>query len=259
MLREDEIKRYSRQMALPGMGRAGQQRLKEARVLVIGAGGTGCPALIYLAAAGVGTIGIADDDVVEISNLQRQVLYRDIHAGHSKAHTAATELHQINPLVSCFAHPVRVNKSNASQLLTDYDVIIDATDNLESRYVIDEACIELEKPFVYGSVYRFGGQLSVFNLRGNNGISGPSYSSVFPKSETSEESCAMSGVLGAVPGMIGTMQSMEVIKIITGMGKPLSGKLLVFNVLTMDFSTFILNHETIEKFNVPEETRLISH
>jgi molybdopterin/thiamine biosynthesis adenylyltransferase/rhodanese-related sulfurtransferase len=225
--------RYERQIILKEFGLSGQQKLSAAKVLVIGAGGLGCPALQYLAAAGVGHIGIADDDLVSISNLHRQVLYSTFDIGFSKVEKAKQVLARLNPDIRIITYKHRVTQENAPDIIADYDVILDATDNFASRYLLNDACVIMNKPLVYGAVSRFEGQVAVFNLMGTNGTNSANYRDLFPKPPRAGEiqNCAEAGVLGVVPGIIGTMQASETIKIITGLGRPLINALLTFNAL----------------------------
>ncbi|MFH1008783.1 MAG: molybdopterin-synthase adenylyltransferase MoeB [Candidatus Latescibacterota bacterium] len=229
-LSSEEILRYQRHLTLPGFGEKAQRKLKETRVLVIGAGGLGCPALQYLAAAGVGTLGIVDDDRVNRSNLQRQILYTDAEVGQRKAEVAAARLTAMNPHITCVPYPTRLSVSNALDLIGAYDVILDGSDNFPTRYLVNDACVMSGKPFVYGALYTFEGQASVFNYQG-----GPTYRCLFPEPPDPKDApnCSEIGVLGVLPGLIGVIQATEVIKLVTGVGEPLSGKLLLFDALTM--------------------------
>jgi len=235
MLSPQERSRYSKQTILPEVGVAGQEKLQAARVLVIGAGGLGCPVLQYLAAAGVGTIGIADGDTIEISNLQRQVLYTQEEIGQSKAAVAAQKLTSLNPHISIRIHQFRIGHTNALDVLRDYDIIVDGSDNFATRYLVNDACVMLDKPMVSGAIYKYEGQVSVFNYLG-----GPTYRCLFPEPPGADESpnCADIGVIATLPGIIGTIQANEVIKMITGIGEVLSGKLLVMDTLTMNTHIF---------------------
>jgi adenylyltransferase/sulfurtransferase len=237
MLSQEEWGRYARQMVLPGMGPEGQEKLKRARVLVVGAGGLGCPVLLYLAAAGVGTLGIADGDVVSHSNLHRQVLYGGRDVGRPKAETAAGRLREMNPLITVCVHPAHLSSGNALELLAGYDWVVDCTDNFPARYLINDACVLLGKPFVYGAIHRFEGQVSVFNHRGPNGEQGPTYRCLFPEPPPPEQvpNCAEAGVLGVLPGVVGLFQATEVVKALTGNGKVLSGELLLMDLLETSF------------------------
>lgn len=226
--------RYHRQVILPEFGEEGQQKLLEAKILVIGAGGLGCPALQYLAAAGVGTIGIVDDDVVALNNLHRQVLYSVNDIGLSKAKRAAHILQQLNPEIKIISYNQRLATQNALTLIDDFDIIIDGTDNFSTRYMINDACVLLNKPLVYGAISQFEGQVSVFNphpLKGNN--EAVNYRDLFPDPPRDGEvlNCAEAGVLGVLPGIIGTMMANETIKLITGIGEPLIDQLFTYNAL----------------------------
>jgi len=220
---------------LPEIGERGQQLLKDARVLVVGAGGLGCPILQYLAAAGVGNIGVVDGDVVSLSNLQRQVLYTPNDIGKSKAERAAAVVAALNPDICIEIHTVFVSHDNVLQLISGYDIIVDGSDNFDTRYLLNDACVMLGKPLVSGAIFRFEGQVSVFNYKG-----GPTYRCLFPEPPGAGESpnCAEIGVVATLPGMVGTIQANEVLKMITGIGEVLSGRLLVIDALTMNSHTF---------------------
>lgn len=241
MLTSQEQQRYSRQILLPELGHEGQQRLKEGSILVIGAGGLGAPALYYLAAAGVGRIGIVDFDVVDVSNLQRQILFTHDDVGKPKANTARRRLEQLNPLIKIETHDHALDSKNAMRILADYDLVIDGSDNLPTRYLVNDACVFLNKPLIYGAIFQFEGQVSVFNECLKDGSRGPNYRDLFPEPPPPEmvPSCSTGGVLGVLPGIIGSMQANEAIKIITGMGTTLSGRLLLFD--SLDFTTRVLN------------------
>jgi adenylyltransferase/sulfurtransferase len=233
-LSPDELQRYHRHLILPEIGEDGQRRLKAARVLLIGAGGLGSPAALYLAAAGVGALGIVDADEVELSNLQRQVLHDTESVGVPKVDSAVSRLRAINPHVDVIAHRARLTSTNAMGLLSAYDVIVDGSDNFQTRYLVNDACVLLGKPNVYGSVLRFEGQASVFSFG-----DGPCYRCLFrePPPPGLVQNCAESGVLGVLPGMIGVVQAAETIKLITGAGEPLVGRLLLVDGLRMRFRT----------------------
>ncbi|HKP15544.1 MAG TPA: molybdopterin-synthase adenylyltransferase MoeB [Gemmatimonadaceae bacterium] len=233
----DELQRYHRHLILPEVGTEGQRRLKGARVLLIGAGGLGSPAALYLAAAGVGQLGVVDADDVELSNLQRQVLHDSGAVGTPKVHSAAARLRALNPHVDVVAHQTRLSSSNALQLLADYDVIVDGSDNFPTRYLVNDACVLLGKPNVYGSVLRFEGQASVFSSG-----DGPCYRCLFrePPPAALVQNCEESGVLGVLPGLIGVVQATEAIKLITGAGETLGGRLLLVDGLRMRFRTIDL-------------------
>lgn len=239
-LTHDELRRYSRHLILPHFGRKGQERLKRSRVLVIGSGGLGSPVLLYLAAAGVGTIGIVDFDVVDESNLQRQVLFTVDDVGQPKVDAAQRRLTALNPHVTIQTHSVRLSSANAMDILSGYDVIADGTDNFPTRYLTNDACIFLNKPLVYASIYQFEGQVSVFNGVDESGRRGPNYRDLFPIPPPPDAvpSCAEGGVLGVLPGIIGSMQASEALKLASGIGTPLIGRLLIFDALR--FETRIL-------------------
>ena len=229
-LSREEVARYQRHLSLQGFGPAAQERLKAGSVLVIGAGGLGCPALLYLAAAGVGRIAIVDPDSVDVSNLQRQILYVSEDQGDNKAETAARRLRALNPLIRVDAHPVRFSRSNALDLVRSCDLVVDGSDNFPTRYLVNDACVIAGRPFVYGAIQGFEGHVSVFNLRG-----GPTYRCLFPEPPEpgTVPNCAEAGVLGAVTGLIGAAQACEAIKVLSGVGEPLAGRLLVLDALTM--------------------------
>ena len=219
--------RYQKHLLLPEIGWEGQQKLRHAAVLAVGAGGLGCPVLQYLAAAGVGTLGIVDDDVVSLSNLQRQVLYATATVGRPKVEVAKEVLQALNPGVEIHAFAEKLTEENAARLLAGYDFAIDCTDNLKARYVLNDACVAAGKPFVHGSIHRFEGQVAVFNHGG-----GPTYRCLFDEGAAEPPNCADVGVLGVLPGIVGTYQALEAVKLITGIGELLSGKLLMLNTLT---------------------------
>lgn len=232
-LGKKELERYSRHLLIPEVGRGGQLSLKDGKVLLIGAGGLGSPAAVYLASAGVGTLGIVDFDRVEASNLHRQILHFDGDVGKKKTESARETLTQLNPHVQVITHDTRLHKENALSILGDYDVIIDGTDNFPTRYLVNDACVLLGKPNVYGSIFRFDGQASVFDPRGD----GPCYRCLYPEPPPPGvvPSCAEGGVLGVLPGIIGVIQATEAIKIILGKGDTLTGRLLLYNALEMSF------------------------
>ena len=229
-LSQSEISRYQRHLTLPGFGEAAQLKLKAARVLIVGAGGLGCPALQYLAAAGVGTLGIVDDDRVSRSNLQRQILYTDADVGEMKVAVAAERLMAMNPDIRCVRHALRLTVDNALELIGQYDLVLDGSDNFATRYLVNDACVLAGKPLVYGALHRYQGQVSVFNFEG-----GPTYRCLFPEPPNPKDApnCSEIGVLGFLPGIVGVMQATEVIKVLTGIGEPLAGKLLIFDALKM--------------------------
>jgi molybdopterin/thiamine biosynthesis adenylyltransferase/rhodanese-related sulfurtransferase len=232
----EELKRYSRHLVLEEFGIRGQRALKQAKVLVVGCGGLGCPALLYLTAAGVGTLGVADNDQVDLSNLQRQILFTVEDIGKSKADTATRRLKALNPHVEFRAYHDRISSSNALDILKEYDIIIDATDNFPTRYLINDACVLLGKPFVYGSILKFEGQVAVFNLMDKDGKFSANYRDLFPVPPDPESApnCEQAGVLGVLPGLVGAMQANETIKILSATGSPLANKLLIVDAFTME-------------------------
>ena len=234
-LNKYHLTRYSRHLSLPEIGKEGQQRLLDAAILVVGAGGLGSPVLQYLSAAGVGTIRIADFDNVELSNLQRQVLFREEDTGKPKAEIAARFAKNLNSDIEVEVISRRVNSGNARELVKRSDIVVDCTDNFETRYALNDACVLEDKPLVYGSVFRFEGQVAVFNALLDNGKRSSCYRDLFPEPPPPglAPDCAEAGVSGALTGIIGSIQAMEVIKLITGAGEPLAGKLLVFDSLSM--------------------------
>ena len=232
VLTNEEIYRYSRHLLIPEVGLSGQKKLKAASVLIIGAGGLGSPAALYLAAAGVGRIGLVDFDVVDESNLQRQILHGTSWVGKPKLASAKARLRDLNPSISVETYETVLTSANALEILKDYDVIIDGTDNFPTRYLVNDACVFLGKPMVYGSIFRFDGQVSVFYAK-----VGPCYRCIFPEPPPpgSVPSCAEAGVFGVLPGVIGAIQATEAIKLIIGRGKPLIGRLLLYDALSMSF------------------------
>ena len=243
-LNNEQINRYKRHLILPEVGMEGQLKLLNAKVLCIGAGGLGCPISLYLAAAGVGTIGLADVDVVSPSNLQRQVLFGVSNIGQEKVKAAAKRLKDVNPDVRVIEHKMVVNGDTVMGLVKDYDIIVDGTDNFPTRYCVNDACVILKKPNVYGSIFRFEGMVTVFapHLPNPNrpGEHGPCYRCMYPEPPEpgSVPSCAEGGVVGVLPGIIGTLQANEVIKLILGIGRPAIGRLTTFSALDLEFKTF---------------------
>ena len=233
MLSSSEKNRYQKHLLLPQIGLEGQLKLKNAKVLVVGAGGLGCPVLLYLSAAGVGKIGILDADSVDMTNLQRQVLYKIEDIGSPKATTAASHLAKMNDSIEYEAFKQNLKSENAETFIKNYDIIVDCTDNFTARYLINDYCVKLNKPFVYGAIHQFEGQVSVFNFKNLAGILGPTYRCLFPEQPSDLEipNCAEIGVLGILPGMLGMYQANEVIKMITGIGTVLSGQLLMVDLL----------------------------
>ncbi len=228
----DEVRRYSRHLIIPDVAMIGQKRLKNAKVLCIGAGGLGSPALLYLAAAGVGTLGVIDFDVVDESNLQRQIIHGQSDIGRSKAESARDSVREINPLVEVRLHEERLDSSNAMQIFAEYDLIVDGTDNFATRYLVNDACVLLHKPYVWGSIYRFDGQAAVFWAD-----YGPCYRCLYPEPPPPGmvPSCAEGGVLGVLCASIGSIQVNEAIKLIAGIGEPLVGSLMVYDALEMEY------------------------
>ena len=228
----DEVRRYSRHIIIPEVGMVGQKRLKNAKVLCVGAGGLGSPSLLYLAAAGVGTLGIVEFDTVDESNLQRQIIHGQSDIGRSKAESARDSVREINPLVTVNVHEIRLDSSNVMDLFAQYDLIVDGTDNFATRYLVNDACVLLNKPYVWGSIYRFDGQASVFWSE-----YGPCYRCLYPEPPPPGmvPSCAEGGVLGVLCASIGSIQVNEAIKVITGIGEPLVGSLMVYDALGMEY------------------------
>jgi sulfur-carrier protein adenylyltransferase/sulfurtransferase len=228
----EEVRRYSRHLIIPDVAMAGQQRLMNAKVLCVGAGGLGSPALMYLAAAGVGTLGIVEFDTVDESNLQRQIIHGQSDIGKSKAKSAQEKIAEINPYVNVILHETRLDNSNVMELFAQYDIIVDGTDNFATRYLVNDACVLLRKPYVWGSIYRFDGQASVFWAE-----YGPCYRCLYPEPPPPGmvPSCAEGGVLGVLCATIGSIQTTEAIKVLTGVGEPLIGSLMVYDALEMSF------------------------
>ncbi|MCH8131637.1 MAG: molybdopterin-synthase adenylyltransferase MoeB [Myxococcales bacterium] len=240
-LRPDQYDRYRRHLTLPEFGLEGQQALLDARVLLIGMGGLGCPLAQYLAAAGVGTLGLVDFDVVDASNLQRQLLYGVADIGRPKLDVAVERIHGINPDVQVDVHRLQLDSGNAMEILAAYDVIVDGTDNFPTRYLINDACVLLGKPNVHGSIFQFEGQATVFDAR-----HGPCYRCLYPEPPPpgAVPSCAEGGVLGVLPGLVATIQATETIKLLTGIGDPLYGRLLRYDALRMKFDEFKLKKDS---------------
>jgi adenylyltransferase/sulfurtransferase len=240
-LNNDEIRRYSRHLILPEVGLAGQKKIKAASVLCIGAGGLGSPIAMYLAAAGIGKIGIVDFDTVDFSNLQRQILHTDADVGRSKAESAKETIRGINPHCEVVIHNTRISSENALDLIRPYDIVVDGTDNFPTRYLTNDACVILKKPNVYGSIFRFEGQASVFAPH----LGGPCYRCLYPEPPPPGmvPSCAEGGVLGVLPGIIGCIQATEILKLAIGKGSSLVGRLLLFNALDMKFRELKLRRD----------------
>jgi adenylyltransferase/sulfurtransferase len=252
MLNKEELRRYARHLNLPNFGVEAQLKLKNAKVLVIGAGGLGSPLLQYLAAAGVGHIGIVEFDVVDESNLQRQILYKTSDLGKPKALAAKKRLEELNPLIHIEVFQETFSRDNALELIKGFDIVADGTDNFPTRYLVNDACVLAGKPNVYASIFRYEGQVSVFNLSLEDGSYSPNYRDLYPKPPPPDmvPNCAEGGVLGVLPGIIGSMQANEVIKIITGLGKPLSGRLCLFD--TADFSMRVIKYSKQPKNIITE-------
>jgi molybdopterin/thiamine biosynthesis adenylyltransferase/rhodanese-related sulfurtransferase len=259
-LSREEIQRYSRHLIMPEVGMEGQLKLKRARVLTIGTGGLGAPLGLYLAAAGVGHLGLVDFDVVDSSNLQRQVTFTTADVGKPKSEAAKARLSALNPAIEIVSYETRLTSDNALELFRDYDIIVDGTDNFPTRFLVNDACVLLGKPNVYGSIFRFEGQATVFGYPG-----GPCYRCLYPEPPPPGlvPSCAEGGVLGVLPGIVGSIQAMETIKLILGTGEPLVGRLLLFDALAMRFRELKLkknpecaicgDHRTITKLIDYEE------
>ena len=240
LLTSDERNRYGRHLSLPGVGVDGQRRLKAARVLIVGAGGLGSPTALYLAAAGVGTLGLVDGDAVDITNLQRQILHGTRDVGRPKLDSARDRLQDLNPHVRVEAHTEWLTSANALDIVRAYDIVIDGTDNFATRYLVNDACVLLGKPNVHGSVFRFDGQASVFAT-----ADGPCYRCLFPVPPPPGmvQNCAEGGVLGVLPGMIGTIQAVETLKLILGLGETLAGRLMMIDALTMQVRTVHIDRD----------------
>ncbi|MCS6783950.1 MAG: molybdopterin-synthase adenylyltransferase MoeB [Candidatus Caldarchaeum sp.] len=247
----EEIRRYGRHLIIPEVGMAGQKKLKGARVLVVGTGGLGSPISLYLAAAGVGHIGLVDFDVVDESNLQRQVLYTTRDVKRPKLQAAAERLTALNPYIEVETYETRLTSENALDIIKNYDIVVDGTDNFPTRYLVNDACVLLGKPNVYGSIFRFDGQVSVFDAR-----KGPCYRCLYPEPPPPGlvPSCAEGGVLGVLPGVVGALQAMETIKLIVGIGDPLVGRLLLFDGLHMSFTELRLRKDPNCKVCGPNPT-----
>jgi sulfur-carrier protein adenylyltransferase/sulfurtransferase len=248
---KEELSRYDRHIIIPDFGFEGQKKLKAAKVLVIGSGGLGSPSLLYLAAAGVGTIGIIDFDVVDDSNLQRQVLFGVDEIGKPKVEAAKKRLEALNPHITIKIYNEQLTSKNALDIIKDYDVVADGTDNFPTRYLVNDACVLLDKPNVYGSIFQFEGQASVFNYKDKNGVLGPNYRDLYPTPPPPGlvPSCAEGGVLGVLPGIIGSLQALEVIKVITGIGETLSGRFFIFDALNFESRTFKIKRNPANPLN----------
>jgi len=257
-LTHEELHRYARHLVLPEVGEAGQKKLKSAKVLIVGAGGLGSPAAMYLAAAGIGTLGIVDHDVVDLSNLQRQLLHTSDTVGEAKVDSARNNLHAMNPLVNVETYRIKLTSDNALDIIKKYDIVVDASDNYPTRYLLNDACVLLKKPNVHGSVLKFEGRVSVFDA-----AEGPCYRCAYPEPPPPElaQNCADAGVLGVLPGIIGTLQATEAVKLILGIGTPLAGRMLLFDALETKFQELRLqkNPECPVCGKHPTITKLIDY
>ena len=240
ILKPDQRNRYARHISLPEIGEKGQQKLLDSRVVIIGAGGLGSPAALYLAAAGIGTIGVVDMDTVEESNLQRQILHKTETLGENKVDSAEKALSALNPDVNVITYNTRLNEDNAIGIIQDYDVVVDGTDNFPTRYLINDASVKTGTPVVHGSIFQHEGQVTVFEPK-----NGPTYRDIFPEPPQSDSvpNCTEAGVLGVLPGIVGTIQALETIKLILEMGKGLSGRLIVFDALEMSFHEYKIDRD----------------
>jgi adenylyltransferase/sulfurtransferase len=254
---KEELARYNRHIIIPEFGLAAQQKLKAAKVLVVGSGGLGSPLLLYLTAAGVGTIGIIDFDVVDDSNLQRQVLFGVSEVGKPKVEAAKARLQSLNPHINIVTYNTQLTSQNALELISRYDVVADGTDNFPTRYLVNDASVLAGKPNVYASIFQFEGQVSVFNYTDANGVTGPNYRDLYPSPPPPGlvPNCAEGGVLGVLPGIIGSLQANEVIKVITGVGEPLSGRFFVFDALSFESRTLRI----AKRAETPAITALIDY
>lgn len=258
-----ELERYSRHLIIPEFNIEGQRKLKEAKVLVVGTGGLGAPLIQYLSAAGVGTIGIVDFDVIDDSNLQRQVLFTSADVGRPKVEVAKERIEAQNPFIQIITYNTQLTSENALEIIRDYDVVADGTDNFPTRYLVNDACVLSDKVNVYASIFRFDGQVSVFNHLHEDGTRGPNYRDLFPSPPPPGlvPSCAEGGVLGVLPGIIGSLQANEVIKVITGIGEPLSGRMFIFDALSFETRTLNLRKDEKNPLNGknPTQTELIDY
>jgi sulfur-carrier protein adenylyltransferase/sulfurtransferase len=252
---QQEFLRYSCQIALPGFSEATQQQLQNAKVLVVGAGGLGCPAAQYLTASGVGTIGVADFDVVSISNLHRQILYTPAEVGLKKAEIACKKLQQQNPDVKLVAHEVKITSANVLEVIDEYDIVLDGTDNFDTRYLLNDACVLTDKPLVYGAIYQYEGQVAVWNIQNADGTRTPNYRDLFPAvNSTQIPNCAEGGVIPTLAGIIGCMQANEAIKYITKTGDLLVGKVLIFDAQSMQSRVIKIGAVTKTTITALQET-----
>jgi len=243
---QTDLLRYSCQLNLPGFNEAIQQKLQNAKVLVVGAGGLGCPSAQYLAAVGVGTLAIADDDTVSIGNLHRQILYTPAEVGNKKVLIATGKLQQQNPQINIVAIEKKIDSNNALDILKDFDIILDGTDNFETRYLLNDACVLLNKPLVYGAIYQYEGQVAIWNIQNEDGTRSPNYRDVFPEVDAALiPNCAEGGVIPTLAGIIGCMQANEVIKFITGIGELLAGKILMLDAQTLQSRIIKIGNKTL--------------
>nr|WKN40346.1 molybdopterin-synthase adenylyltransferase MoeB [Tunicatimonas sp. TK19036] len=260
---KEELERYSRHLIIPDFNIEGQRKLKAAKVLVVGTGGLGAPLLSYLVAAGVGTIGIVDFDTVDDSNLQRQILFTVEDVGRPKVEAAAERLRKQNPFVTIKTYNTALTSQNAKEIMRDYDVVADGTDNFPTRYLVNDACVLLNKVNVYASIFRFEGQASVFNYTDKDGKTGPNYRDLFPSPPPPGlvPSCAEGGVIGVLPGILGSLQANEVIKVITGVGETLSGRLFLFDAQNFETRTLKIHRDPANPLNGenPTQTALIDY
>lgn len=258
-----ELERYSRHLIIPEFNIEGQRKLKVGKVLVVGAGGLGSPMLLYLAAAGVGNIGIIDFDVVDDTNLQRQILFDINDVGRLKVDAAKEHILALNPHINVTTYNVKLSSNNALDIIKNYDLVADGTDNFATRYLVNDACVLLDKPNVYASIYRFEGQVSVFNYKNKDGILGPNYRDLFPSPPPPGlvPSCAEGGVIGVLPGIIGSLQANEIIKVLAGVGKPLSGRLFLYDALSFETRILKLKRDENNPLNGknPTQTSLIDY
>jgi sulfur-carrier protein adenylyltransferase/sulfurtransferase len=248
-----DFERYQRQIALPQLGAAGQQKLLSAKVLIVGVGGLGCPALQYLAGPGIGVLGIVDDDIVSLNNLHRQILFGNDDIGSSKALMATKKMAALNPCITINTFSERLTTANALEIITTYDIVLDCTDNFATRYMINDACVLLKKPLVFGAITRFEGQVAVFNSLEKDGTYSANYRDIFPVPPLDEEvmNCEEAGVLGVLPGMIGCMMANETVKLVTNIGEPLINKILMINMLDYQQFIFSINKTTITHDHLP--------
>ena len=260
---KEEAARYQRQIILPQFAIEGQQKLKEAKVLIIGCGGLGSPVLLYLAAAGVGTIGFIDFDVVEESNLQRQILFAKEDIGKQKSVVAKQKLEALNPYIKLKNYTEKLSSKNALEIIKEYDVVADGSDNFPTRYLVNDACVLLNKPLIYAAIFQFEGQVSVFNYTNNDGSIGPNYRDLYPTPPPPQQvpSCEEGGVLGMVAGIIGSMQALEIIKVATGIGHTLSGRLFLLDALNFETRTIKIKRQPANPVNgkQPTITELIDY